>query len=426
VIETDVDRFKCARDGDNLMVPFQCDICHFRNIQKRNPNPLKYAKDALALSCIRRANLDSVWSREPSTVTRNANQARTMEELGEALGFDCVAPPMGPFPLDDTFGMKIACVTLMKSLAPGKWEATVQYATARRMRSVFSNLFHASYHGESMSVMAYETQKMFTTPCPTYGYWYQRFNLGLHKRMGDVVRSDFAVTSDIINALLRSLNEEWEDAASWEARAKIAEMAFVLIAGYCCGLRGEEIVKIDLAGLLKHLEVGKQDVAHPHVIVPLLGRIKGETGERYHMMVLARETQSGIRAGLWADRVAAVSKEHKRERGPVFRNKKGERAKIGDFESEFLERMIRLKISRPGLFEPGVDISDSYSLFRSLRRGSTSQAVKMRVDQDIIELNNRWRKLDKARGMKPSLGMRHHYTEIKLILAALWQYSWAM
>jgi hypothetical protein len=222
------------------------------------------------------------------------------------------------------------------------------------------------------------------------------------------------------------LNEEHGDAGSAEARAKIAEMAFVLIAGCCCGLRGEETVKIDLAGLLKCLEVGKLHAEHPHLIVPLLGRIKGETGERYHMMILARETQSGIRAGLWADRVAAANKERKRDRGPVFRNKKGERAKIGDFEGEFLERMIRLKISRPGLFEPGVDISESYSLFRSLRRGSTSQAVKRRVDPDIIELNNRWRKFDRARGMKPSLGMKHHYTEIKLILAALWQYSWAM
>ena len=56
--------------------------------------------------------------------------------------------------------------------------------------------------------------------------------------------------------------------------------------------------------------------------------------------------------------MAAVNKERKRERGPVFRNKKGMRAKVGDYESEFLERMIRLKISRPGLFEPGVDISE--------------------------------------------------------------------
>jgi hypothetical protein len=409
------------------MVPFQCDLCHFRNIQHRNPDPLKFAKDALALACIRRANLDSLWSRESSTVSRNASQARTMEDLGEALGFESVGPRMGPFPLTDTFGMKIACVTLMKSLAPGKWEATVQYATARRMRSVFSNMFHASYHGESMSVMAYETQKMFMTPCPTYGYWYQRFNLGLHKRMGDVVRSDFAITSDIVRALLDVLNEEWEDSIDWKARSKIAEMAFVIVAGYCCGLRGEEIVKIDLfAGLLQYLEVGKLNTECPHVIVPLIGRIKGETGERYHMMVLARETKTGIQAGLWADRVAEVNKERKRSRGPVFINKKGLRAKVGDFESQFLERMVNLKVSRPFLFEPGVDISESYSLFRSLRRGSTSQAVKNRVPQDIIELNNRWRKFDRARGMKPSLGMKDHYTEIKMILEALWQYSWAM
>ena len=65
------------------MVPFQCDVYHFRNIQKRNPDPLKYAKDALALSCIRRANLDSVWSREPSTVSRNASQAHTMKNWEE-------------------------------------------------------------------------------------------------------------------------------------------------------------------------------------------------------------------------------------------------------------------------------------------------------------------------------------------------------
>jgi hypothetical protein len=140
--------------------------------------------------------------------------------------------------------------------------------------------------------------------------------------------------------LLRALNEEWKDSTTWEGRAKIVEMAFVLVTGYCCGLRGEEIVKIDLAGLLKYLEIGSLDIEHPHLIVPLIGRIKGETGERYHMMVLARETKSGIQAGIWEDRIARVNKERKRERGPVFRTRKGYRAKIGDFESEFLERMI--------------------------------------------------------------------------------------
>ena len=50
-------RFKCARDGDHLTTPFQCDLCHFRNIQGRDP--LAHSdKDCLLLEFIRRANLD--------------------------------------------------------------------------------------------------------------------------------------------------------------------------------------------------------------------------------------------------------------------------------------------------------------------------------------------------------------------------------
>eukprot|EP00978_Attheya_sp_CCMP212_P029829 scaffold107351_cov30-Attheya_sp.AAC.3 len=46
-------RFKFARDGDNLMCPFQCDLCHFINVKKRPPTGLP-GDDVLQL-CIRRA-----------------------------------------------------------------------------------------------------------------------------------------------------------------------------------------------------------------------------------------------------------------------------------------------------------------------------------------------------------------------------------
>jgi hypothetical protein len=31
--DDDPNRFKCGREGDHLMCPFQCDLCHFHNIQ---------------------------------------------------------------------------------------------------------------------------------------------------------------------------------------------------------------------------------------------------------------------------------------------------------------------------------------------------------------------------------------------------------
>jgi hypothetical protein len=36
--EDEDERFKAARAGDYLMIPFQCELCHFRNILGRDPD----------------------------------------------------------------------------------------------------------------------------------------------------------------------------------------------------------------------------------------------------------------------------------------------------------------------------------------------------------------------------------------------------
>ena len=48
---------KTARNIDHLLVLFQCDLCHFRNLKQRDPEQGK--GDAFLLRTIRRANLDS-------------------------------------------------------------------------------------------------------------------------------------------------------------------------------------------------------------------------------------------------------------------------------------------------------------------------------------------------------------------------------
>jgi hypothetical protein len=54
------DRFRVGRDGDHWICPFQCDLCHFQNVQRRPPgcDP----RDEYFLLCIRRANLDALWA----------------------------------------------------------------------------------------------------------------------------------------------------------------------------------------------------------------------------------------------------------------------------------------------------------------------------------------------------------------------------
>lgn len=54
-----------GRDGDHLMgVPYECDLCQFRNVKRRNPI-LSNESDGYTLLAIRRVNLDVFGSRAP-------------------------------------------------------------------------------------------------------------------------------------------------------------------------------------------------------------------------------------------------------------------------------------------------------------------------------------------------------------------------
>ena len=52
--EEDGKRFMVARPGDNIVLPFQCDLCHFRNFKKYNPKP--NTGDDVLLYYVKRAN----------------------------------------------------------------------------------------------------------------------------------------------------------------------------------------------------------------------------------------------------------------------------------------------------------------------------------------------------------------------------------
>ena len=47
-------------------------------------------------------------------------------------------------------------------------------------------------------------------------------------------------------------------------------MGLVIAAGLLCGLRGEEIMKVDFGGLMKYLDPGRDHATCPHLIVALL------------------------------------------------------------------------------------------------------------------------------------------------------------
>ena len=185
-----------AKNGDHLLIPFQCDLCHYRNLKGMDPIGVK--ADDILLRTIKRANLDIFCSREPGTVSATRNGSLKLAEIRMRLGLDNMLPVMGPFLLKDNLGMGLAVGMLIRSLDKGRYQSTLQFESVRKMRSVFSNMWHASKFTLTTSVMANDIRKTYVTSCPSYSLWFERFIVGMHKRMGDVVHQDKALTLEVL------------------------------------------------------------------------------------------------------------------------------------------------------------------------------------------------------------------------------------
>ncbi len=128
----DEDRFLFGRNGDNLMTPFMCELCHFRNVLERDPVE-GLASDVRIMKLMRRANLDAFWSLEPSTVKKNLEEAKHGIAIASSLGFSKkLFKPLGPFECEDKFGMATAMVMLQRLLDQGKNKQTIQFDTVRK------------------------------------------------------------------------------------------------------------------------------------------------------------------------------------------------------------------------------------------------------------------------------------------------------
>ena len=66
-----------------------------------------------------------------------------------------------------------------------------------------------------------------------------------------------------------------ESSVEFEELKRLPDMGFYISATFSAGLRGNELFNLSLKGLLEHDE---ESVSLGHVLLPLLGKFKGETG----------------------------------------------------------------------------------------------------------------------------------------------------
>ncbi len=422
--DEDVDRFLEGRDGDHLITPFQCELCHFRNIQDRDP-VVGNKKDESFLEHMRRVTLDAFWGREASTVRSNLGLLRRAAKTEDTFGcVNKIIPAVGPYPLEDTFGMGAAIAVLDKSMDPGRYEVYVQWATFRKMRSSLTNVGQAGCGGLGDAIGASDKNRTWVTGVDTHKFFFSRFMNGIHRRVGEEVRRDEPVTIGVMKEIQRTLEERWatETRMVRPSKARLIRLALTgywFVVGFCTAVRGEENGLIEFKGTHASLEnlSSPPEGLEKHFESVIAGPTKGNrlSGSKFAIPCVSETKGNGLRPGIWAMRYCRMLKTSGQVGGYLFPDP------LSHYEDMFYSMLEDVQARRKDLIKPTVDVREEFGIHRSLRRGVTSHALNMGIDKGLVDAVNRWR--SELNSEVARLDMAGSYARLDSIKPAILRYS---
>ena len=313
-----------ARNGDSLACPFECDDCAFTRLTGRTPDRRK-VKDSSLLMCIRRANLDTFWSRRPNTVRDIAREFKYHRATSHRMGFEPYRHA-DTWPEDVSYGLEYAITMLWRSLDKGRDEPTVKFNTIRKARAAATNIEENLRVPAELERSLRRNGKLAVEgQIPSSSQYLTRFMKGLRGRLGERLRQDLALTPEIVVGVLHLCNDRWLQAMNSHDLAtarKEAEIACFYVLTYAAGLRGFEVPKVVLQNFRQQFVYEARDGLLPHVGVPLHGFFKCRDGVRMNMiMFLALETSSGVKVAMWLGRMLDVLEEEGIVTGWMFKMK---------------------------------------------------------------------------------------------------------
>ncbi|KAI2498449.1 hypothetical protein MHU86_16033 [Fragilaria crotonensis] len=243
--------------------------------------------------------------------------------------------------------------------------------------------------------------------------------------MGQDWRPNRAISVEIMEELLKSAEGRALAATEEETRHKWVMGGAYFCVCFVLSLRSTEGLLADLEGMIEHYNDER-----PHVIIPLLGRFKGEDHSSQHLMPCVSVTESGIQVKTWIRRLMAVHRAKGRVVGPMFINDRGVQSSTYEMNSLLIECLTDILEQSPTLFGSDVktaeDLVDKYHVFRSFRRGSESRAVAMKVSDADRYVVNRWRRKEIAGASRVNHPIDQHYVDVSLVSLSFLRYTKAM
>lgn len=426
-------------EGVNCCMPFQCECCWIRNLEGRDPT----RGDEAYMMTIRRANLDAMAGKARDTI--RAHRRRTKRLVDNALRINKTpgVKERGPFPLRDETGMGLAVDIIQESLhAVGRIEPVVQAETLRQLRSTYSKLWDSSPEGVAeVASFGRGAGRVRPTSCPSQSEWFQDFWRGVEARMGHKSGANHAITMSAMVQAITYIKEDAAKASSQEEADYLVKVGAYLTFCTAASLRGYEGFYLDLSALRRYADVGRggevpsrltnnsilteeECMRLPHVVLPLLGKFKGEIGIDHHVINVAAETKSGLEPRWWADQLLEVVQGEGRTSGPAFASPDGELAESASYDATFREYLHRVQ-DLTTLISKDSDVDTMYGISRTPRKTATTRAKRAGFGA-IVEEFNRWRKVEAARVRRVRQRMSALYSEAVLMMPTTWRISFAL
>ena len=223
---------------------------------------------------------------------------------------------------------------------------------------------------------------------------------------------------------------------STEKLANIITFCAYFVTCYVLSLRGPEGLLVSLGPLIEQeglesiIQQGSS-LGKALLIVPLLGKVKGESYRREHVLPCVEVTASGINVRRWLDLLIEVRSLTNQRSGPAFTKFDGELFCTAELNEIFHDLLGMVFLEDPTLFDADIktraDIEKWFSVFRSMRRTSDSKALADGVSSDDIDTVNRWSLQERAKGRKVvGKKLRHYYADMLRLLTAHVRYTFAM
>ena len=221
------------------------------------------------------------------------SKLRVGERISRLVWLNGPAIHLGPLPPHDHCGYEVAIQMILHSRLPVcNSKEYIQYKTIWKTRTAHINQVRASpqYNSVQFFMIDKNGGSRQTSNNVYSSWWFRKSNDRLCRHMSFILNKYRGLSLSLMVNALETTEEKILDSPHWiKAKHKWIVFSADCTVSYVLSLQGCKGLLLNLEGLRKLWDPNRN-----YMVIALLGRIKGETGDNSHLIPCVKKTGSRI------------------------------------------------------------------------------------------------------------------------------------